>query len=363
MTTTGIIAEFNPLHNGHKYLLEQAQGLKIVAMSGNFVQRGEPALVDKWTRTQMALECGADLVVELPFLVAVQAADYFAQGAVAILSKLGVDNLIFGTEEILDYNAIGDSYIAHKEEMATYLESLPEALSYPQKTQAMWEKFTGSPFSGATPNHILALSYAKAARPYGISLNPIKRLGAGYHSQEKREQFASATSIRKHRGDDAFIDSVMPNAALLRSQPQVSWADYFDFLRYQIITHQDLTEVYQVNHELAHRIQSAIKTATSVEDLVDTVSTKRYTKARVRRILTYILVNAREAPLPEAVHVLGFSKAGQKHLASLKGQVDFVTRIGKLPWDAMTQQADTVYQLGNSQVLEQNWGRIPKMLR
>lgn len=155
----------------------------------------------------------------------------------------------------------------------------------------------------------------------------------------------------------------MPNAALLRSQPQVSWADYFDFLRYQIITHQDLTEVYQVNHELAHRIRSAIKPATSVEDLVDTVSTKRYTKARVRRILTYILVNAREIPLPEAVHVLGFSRDGQKHLASLKGQVDFVTRIGKLPWDAMTQQADTVYQLGNSQVLEQNWGRIPKMLR
>lgn len=103
----------------------------------------------------------------------------------------------------------------------------------------------------------------------------------------------------------------MPNAALLRSQPQVSWADYFDFLRYQIITHQDLTEVYQVNHELAHRIRSAIKPATSVEDLVDTVSTKRYTKARVRRILTYILVNAREIPLPEAVHVLGFSRDGQ----------------------------------------------------
>lgn len=185
MTTTGIIAEFNPLHNGHKYLLEQAQGLKIIAMSGNFVQRGEPALVDKWTRTQMALECGADLVVELPLLIAVQAADYFAQGAVDILSKLGVDNLTFGTEEMLDYNAIGDRYIEHKEEMAAYLESLPEALSYPQKTQVMWEKFTGSPFSGATPNHILALSYAKAARPYGISLNPIKRLGAGYHSQEK----------------------------------------------------------------------------------------------------------------------------------------------------------------------------------
>ena len=81
MTITGIIAEFNPFHNGHKYLLEQADGLKIVAMSGNFMQRGEPAIVDKWTRAQMALENGADLVVELPFLVSVQAADFFGQGA------------------------------------------------------------------------------------------------------------------------------------------------------------------------------------------------------------------------------------------------------------------------------------------
>ena len=96
MTVTGIIAEFNPFHNGHKYLLEQAQGLTVVAMSGNFMQRGEPALVDKWTRAQMALANGADLVVELPFLVSVQSADYFAQGAVAILEKLGIDQLMFG---------------------------------------------------------------------------------------------------------------------------------------------------------------------------------------------------------------------------------------------------------------------------
>lgn len=97
-SVTGIVAEFNPFHNGHKYLLDQADGVKIVAMSGNFVQRGEPALVDKWTRAQMALENGADIVVELPFLVAVQSADYFANGALTILARLGVDNLTFGTE-------------------------------------------------------------------------------------------------------------------------------------------------------------------------------------------------------------------------------------------------------------------------
>ena len=100
MTVTGIIAEFNPFHNGHKYLLDHAEGVKIVAMSGNFVQRGEPAIVDKWTRAQMALENGADLVVELPFLTSVQSADYFAAGAVDILSRLGIDSLTFGTEEV-----------------------------------------------------------------------------------------------------------------------------------------------------------------------------------------------------------------------------------------------------------------------
>ena len=110
MTVTGIIAEFNPFHNGHKYLLEQAEGLKIVAMSGNFVQRGEPAIVDKWIRAQMALENGADLVVELPFLVAVQSADHFAKGAVEILSRLGIDQLTFGTEEVLNYQAIATVY-------------------------------------------------------------------------------------------------------------------------------------------------------------------------------------------------------------------------------------------------------------
>ena len=122
MTITGIIAEFNPFHNGHKYLLEQAEGLKIVAMSGNFMQRGEPAIVDKWTRAQMALENGADLVVELPFLVSVQAADFFGQGAVDILDRLGIDSLAFGTEEVLDYQKIADLYTEQVAEMEKFVD-------------------------------------------------------------------------------------------------------------------------------------------------------------------------------------------------------------------------------------------------
>jgi len=182
MTVTGIIAEFNPFHNGHKYLLEQAEGLKIVAMSGNFVQRGEPAIVDKWTRTQMALENGADLVVELPFLVAVQSADHFAKGAVEILSRLGIDQLTFGTEEILDYQAIATVYSEKEAEMGAFLRSLPDDLSYPQKTQKMWETFAGVEFTGDTPNHILGLcwkgDFAQAHPTPGCGL-PFRRKRSG----------------------------------------------------------------------------------------------------------------------------------------------------------------------------------------
>lgn len=359
MTITGIIAEFNPFHNGHKYLLDQSEGLKIVAMSGNFVQRGEPAIVDKWTRAQMALENGADLVVELPFLVAVQSADQFAKGAVEILSRLGINQLTFGTEEVLDYQAIATVYSEKSTEMEAFLQSLPEDLSYPQKTQKMWETFAGVEFTGDTPNHILGLAYAKACAEKEIALKPIQRQGAGYHSEEKEVAYASATSLRLHKEDQDFVDKFMPNSQLFQSAPQVTWEDYDQLLRYQILTHPDLTQVFQVNEELANRIKDAIRSACSVEDLVEKVATKRYTKARVRRILTYILVGAREEILPTAIHVLGFTEKGQAHLKSLKGQVNFVTRIGKEPWDALSQQADQVYQLGHPQLPEQTWGRVP----
>lgn len=359
MTITGIIAEFNPFHNGHKYLLDQLKGLKIVAMSGNFVQRGEPAIIDKWTRAQMALESGADLVVELPFLVAVQSADYFAQGAVSILDKLGIQNLAFGTEELLDYQGLSDIYGENFFEMTAYLSELPEELTFPQKTQKMWEQFTGIKFSGETPNHILGLAYAKACAGRGIKLTPIQRLGAGYHSASKLETIASATAIRKHIDDRDFVEKAMPQSQLLLSSPQVSWKNYWPLLRYQILTNSALTRIFQVNEELASRLKEAVKSAQSLDDLVEKVATKRYTKARVRRILTYILVQAIEQPLPEAIHVLGFSQRGQDYLKTIKHSVNLVSRIGSEPWDELTQQADAVYQLGNEQMVEQIYGRFP----
>ncbi len=359
MTITGIIAEFNPFHNGHKYLLNQADGLKIIAMSGNFMQRGEPAIVDKWIRAQMALENGADLVVELPFFISVQAADFFGQGAVDILARLGIDTLAFGTEEVLDYQQIADLYVECSDEMAKFVDNLPDSLSYPQKTQAMWKEFADLDFSGDTPNHVLALAYAKAVAGRNIKLHPIQRQGAGYHSVDKNVDFVSATAIRQHRADPDFLERFMPSVALFENASKVSWEDYFPLLRYQILSNPDLTYIYQLNQEMAVRIKEAIKIAKSIEELVELVATKRYTKARVRRLLTYILLQARESALPEAIHVLGFTEKGRQHLKTLKEQVHLVSRIGKEPWDAMTQKADQIYQLGHPSIAEQNFGRVP----
>ena len=359
MIITGIIAEFNPFHNGHKYLLEQADGLKIVAMSGNFMQRGEPAIVDKWTRAQMALENGADLVVELPFLVSVQAADFFGQGAVDILARLEIDTLSFGTEQVLDYQKIANLYAERGQEMENFVDNLPDSLSYPQKTQTMWKEFAGLDFSGDTPNHVLALAYVKAVAGRNIKLHPIQRLGSGYHSVDKDVDFASATALRQHQTDSDFLERFMPSIALFENASKVSWDNYFPLLRYQILSNPNLTSIYQVNQEMAVRIREAIKTAQTIEELVEAVATKRYTKARVRRLMTYILVQARESDLPEAIHVLGFTEKGRQHLKALKEQANLVSRIGKEPWDSMTQKADQIYQLGHPSIAEQNFGRVP----
>ena len=176
---------------------------------------------------------------------------------------------------------------------------------------------------------------------------------------DKNVDFASATALRQHQSDQNFLERFMPSVALFANASKVSWEDYYPLLRYQILSNPDLTTIYQVNQEMAVRIKDAIKTAQSMEELVEVVVTKRYTKARVRRLLTYILVQARESDLPEAIHILGFTEKGRQHLKSLKEQVHLVSRIGKEPWDVMTQKADQIYQLGHPSIAEQNFGRVP----
>ncbi len=365
---TGIVAEFNPFHNGHQYLLEQAEGLKIIVMSGNWVQRGAPAIFDKWTRAEMALKNGADLVVEMPTLVSVQAADFFAAGSIQILSQLGVNELVFGSESDTDYNKISELYAHKSVEMSTFIESLPDDFSYPEKTQLMWQKFSDIQFDGNTPNHVLALAYAKACADKKIHLRAIARQVAP-HSSEKIERqgnelkFASATAIRnailaEGTSENGVAEVYPENLEPLYQSAPASWSDYYDFLRYKIISKSDLTSLFQVNDELANRLKNNVKIARNFDQLVELVHTKRYTKARVRRVLTYILLDiSDDFQLPDLIHVLGFSKAGQAHLRKVSDKT--VVRIGQKPWDEITQRADSIYQLGHLGLKEQNYGRIP----
>lgn len=359
---TGIIAEFNPFHNGHKLLLDAAgdDRIKVIVMSGNWMQRGEPAFVDKWTRTEMALANGADLVVELPLMSALQGADFFATGAVNILHQLGVDEILFGSEsDGMNYQRISDIYAKKSSEMQAFMEELPELMSYPLKAEKAWKHFAGVEFDGNTPNHILGLAYAKAVSGTEIKLRTVLRQ-TGYNETELSGLIASATAIRQNFSEaSAFVPADTWN--LLKSSPKRSWDDFWELLRYKVTVSSRLTNVYQVNEELSARIKKYIKTANNLQELIEQVYTKRYTKGHIRRLLTYILLDIpKSCPLPESIHVLGFTVRGQKILARARErEVPLTTKIGQYPWDSLTQRADEIYRLGNPEIPEQTYSRKP----
>lgn len=352
---TGIIAEFNPFHNGHRRLLTVVEGAKVIVMSGNWMQRGEPALIDKWVRAEMALRNGADLVVEMPLLTAVQGADFFASGAVKILEQLGVTDILFGSEEEMDYQHISEIYTAKADEMAIYMKELPKLMSYPLKAQKAWEHFTDIRFDGNTPNHILGLAYAKAVSGTAIQLHMMRR-NVGYNDCTLNGSIASATAIRKNI--EQSKDFVPENCwKLLQISQKTNWADFWSLLKYKI-TLGNLTKFYQVNDELANRIKMNIQTANDLPELIEAVYTKRYTKGHIRRVLCYILLDIPKVfELPEQIHVLGFTAEGQKILSNARGQL--CTRIGQQPWDLYTQTADAIYRLGNPKIEEQTYKRKP----
>jgi predicted nucleotidyltransferase len=288
----------------------------------------------------------------------VQSADFFAQGAIDILAEMGANELIFGSESDLDYNSIVKLYEEKSEQMEIYLKNLPENLSYPEKTQLMWQEFSNVKFDGNTPNHVLALAYAKASAGKNIKLRSVQR-NNDFHSADLSGKMASATAIRANIKGDIW-PYVPENLVDLYHEPTVTWDDLFSHLKYKIIS-QNLQNIFQVNQEMESRIKKNIKNARNFEELVEKVHTKRYTKARVRRILTYILLNfPREIERPQKIHVLGFTARGQKHLVQVKEKC--LVRIGKEPWDNLTQIADDIYQLGNEELAEQNHGRKPLII-
>ncbi len=326
----GIVAEYNPFHNGHAYQLRQAKqqthaDVTVVAMSGNWVQRGEPALLDKWQRTKLALSGGADLVVELPFQFAVQPAHLFAQGAVQLLSELGCTSLAFGAEHPdLDF----DTLVANQPTNASsHFKRFDE--TYPTLFNDYLQKQTGMDLRAS--NDILGFSYVAANHQlaHPMKMLPIQRRGSSHQDTQvgTKATVASGAAIRNavQEGNWAAVDQLVPKdtATALREDQRTTWADYWPYLRFQLLSTaiDNLHEIYQMSEGIEYRLKQAALTSVSFDDFLRSAKTKRFTYARLQRLCVYVLLQIDQVELPTSLRyarVLGFNRRGQEHLNQVK---------------------------------------------
>lgn len=363
MKTLGIITEYNPFHKGHAYMIEEAKKKAgadrvVVVMSGSFVQRGEPAIFDKWTRTEAALMNGVDLVLELPVLFAASNAETFARAAVRILEETGiVDVLCFGSESG-DLHSMQEAARLMENETEEFQkllkEQLDEGLSYPAARAKALE--TVSQINSeilSQPNHILGLEYLKALNRYNCTMEPmtIKREG-DYNSPSLTDGFASAAAIRKALAEDRSTEAMtqLPenvhdvyNKALSLGTAPVFWEELASALHYKLrmSSAEEIKEIAEVVEGLENRILHSIDSCYDMKDIIDFIKTKRYTRTKIQRILLHILLDIKEKevnyfmdlPKMPYIRVLGFQKENSGILADLteNAKCPVLTNLKKAP--------------------------------
>lgn len=341
MIITSLITEYNPFHNGHIHHIEASRRLTgadvvIAIMSGNFTQRGEIAVTDKFTRAEAAVR-HVDLVVELPLYNAVSFADDFALGGVHVAELLGSTNIVFGSEsgdiENLKYVS-GQLKDADIQEKMNIL--IKKGYSYPR---AVNESVGGDIFKGS--NNTLGLSYIKAIDTLDSKIKPltIPRLGNQYSDENLSEsRFSSATSLRKALEEERLEEAIryMPEllARKIMANVPLSNADIFGTLKVIInrSDHTELRKIYMMTEGLEYRIKSKIRQHDSYESFINDVKTKRYTRTRLNRLMISILLNITEDKmktykLPDAVRILAMNQTGQKYLKSLPDKVGTITNV------------------------------------
>lgn len=363
MKTLGIITEYNPFHKGHAYMIEEAKKKAgadrvVVVMSGSFVQRGEPAIFDKWTRTEAALRNGVDLVLELPVLFAAANAETFARAAVRILEESGiVDVLCFGSESG-DLHAMQEAARLMENETEEFQNllkgQLDEGLSYPVARAKALE--TVSHISSeilSRPNHILGLEYLKALDRFHCTMEPmtIKREG-DYNSPSLTAGFASAAAIRKALAENRSTEAMtqLPenvhdiyNKALSLGTAPVFLEELAPALHYKLrmSSADEIKEIAEVVEGLENRILHSIDSCYEMKDIIDFVKTKRYTRTKIQRILLHILLDIKEKevayfmnlPKMPYIRVLGFQKENSSILADLteRAKCPVLTNLKKAP--------------------------------
>lgn len=365
MKVVGLITEYNPFHNGHKLHLQEAKKLTqsdkvIVIMSGNFVQRGAPALIDKYQRTRFALEQGADVVIELPTCYATASAEGFALGAVSLLNQLNVvDCLCFGSEsgDIKELNVAASLLINESKEFKEQLTfHLRNGLTYPAARHKAFvscypDNTTNQGSLLASPNNILGIEYIKAIHQLNSPIIPytITRQIAGYHDIELHSTITSATAIRKSIEDTANplsqIAKHVPKAvySILEQEYQHSFPlfedDLSNLLHYRLLfeSYESLLSYLDINDSLARRILKYKSQLLSFSSMALTLKTKDITLSRINRGLLHILLNIKKDSYERFQHenytqyarLLGFRKESRSFIRQMQdtSAIPIITKL------------------------------------
>lgn len=359
MKVLGIVAEYNPFHNGHLHHVRASRDLSgadciVAVMSGNYTQRGEPAIVDKWARAEMALLCGVDLVIELPVAYAMASAEFFAYGAVRLLDSLGAVNMLcFGSESGNTKKLIEAATIL-LEEPDEYKRALKASLSsgksFPSARQAALSSYLkikhGSDNISETlksPNNILGIEYIKAIMRLNSSIVPITvgRIGNDYNQTELSGEISSATSIRKIIAGNpwdiaaSLLAPSMPAASLSILEREIGLgrgpvfsSDFGTVLLSALrkMTADEIRTLPYMENGLENRIAIAVKKSGSFDELLKQICTRRYTATRIQRILFSVVTGLssntfnsfNSAGGPAYIRVLGFNHTGRKLLSEIK---------------------------------------------
>lgn len=330
MQIIGLIAEYNPFHNGHLYQINKIKekypdSIIIAVVSSSFTQRGDVSIIDKWTKTQIALDNNIDLVVELPFVYATQSSDIFAKGAIEILKRLNIDTLVFGTESTsLDQiSTIADLELYNPEYNNLVKQYLKEGINYPTATNKAILALNGRKIS--TPNDLLALSYIKEIKKQNLHITSVNIVRTSiYHSLSSEGNISSATAIRHKNLKNEKIDNLIPYSPNLIKK--ISMNNYYPYLKYKILSEGIEIKKYNTLEEgIENKITKEIINANTYEELITKIKTKRYTYNKISRMLLHILTNFTKEEAQnikiDYIRILGFNKNGQKYLNKIKKEV------------------------------------------
>lgn len=377
LRAVGLVTEYNPFHNGHIYHLHQTKELSgadvtVVVMSGNFTQRGEPTILDKWQRTTAALKCGVDLVVELPVFMAVQPAHHFAAGALRLLNALQVADVVFGAEHP-EWDFGGLVAAEHQ-----FNESSFERFNATYATQFNQQLKSLTGHSLTDPNDILAFAYYKAVieNGYQIHLHPLARRGSQYHDDQIEGTIASASAIRDAVVAGNNFTNVVPQITadqLTNLKMIPTWQQLYPLLRNYLIQTPatQLRDIYQMAEGLEHRYQEAAEQELTFAGFLKQIKTKRYTYSRLLRVCLYAVLELTRQQISNAnkhpyLHVLGFNEKGQEYLHQIKKTVPYplLTKISQEDHEGLVNldyRAGKLYQMFTND--EQDVKRAPIIVR